>query len=561
MLFRAIKTLSNDSKICFFIDGLDEFSHSHEDLIGLVKDLIRDNGHVKVCVASRPWNIFQTALGQHASLRLEDLTFNDIKNFVQSKFLADAEFENLRRRYPSFADQLMDNIVVKASGVFLWVDLVVKSLLAGMRLGDRIQDFQRRLDELPPELENLYDKILHSLDPFYLEQAAQYFTLVESAKAPLTILQLSFADEESPESAIEMHDGSMTEDKITPRIEAMDRRINSRCKGLLEVARGWRVYNHFYASRITVQYLHRTVRDFIKSPKAHSFLQSLNSDFDPSIQLCLAYLMEVKTQHGLQNDWRTDVIHRLIIDCLREAAVVAEVNEGAAIELLDELKRVIKQPYFRQVFDGKVEQENLNPWWGRFEVMSTLRTRKTWRLDTITSRHVDDYFLSLAVRKNVVSYVRARAEWGGLIQPSTLEKSDTGFPLLLEALSGDVPEPKMVGCLLDLSADPNFKISNVDSQTPWIKALTKVTLLYTLKGRFGSSAEYLLAENKWKQTLRLMFSRGADCTKVPDSLLTPISRKILQDLRNEVEPKVQSLPSQNSWPSVWNLTKLLNYSS
>ena len=137
MVFRAIQTLNNESKICFFIDGLDEFAHSHEDLISLVKDLTGGHDHVKVCVASRPWNIFQTAFGQKPNLRLEDLTFDDIKKFVESKFQADQEFENLRKRYPSFANRLMNNIVTKSSGVFLWVDLVLASLLAGRWLGDR----------------------------------------------------------------------------------------------------------------------------------------------------------------------------------------------------------------------------------------------------------------------------------------------------------------------------------------------------------------------------------------------------------------------------------------
>ena len=237
-LLKAIKILGRDSKICLFVDGLDESADGHERLISIFKDLISDNGHVKICVASRPWNIFQAALGQRPSLRLEDLTFNDIKDFVESKFHADTEFENLRRRYPSFADQLMENIVTKASGVFLWVDLVVASLLVGMRLGDRIQDFQRRLDELPPDLEKLFEKILHSLDPFYLVHAAQYFTLMETAKVPLTILQFTFADEESPESALKMVCGSMTEDEISLRITAMNHRLNSRCKGFLEADRG-----------------------------------------------------------------------------------------------------------------------------------------------------------------------------------------------------------------------------------------------------------------------------------------------------------------------------------
>jgi hypothetical protein len=112
----------------------------------------------------------------------------------------------------------MDNIVVKASGVFLWVDLVVKSLVTVMQLGDRIEDFQRRLDELPPDLEKLWEKILQGLDKFYLGHAAQYFTLVEAAEVPLTILQFSFADEESPYSAVEMKIGSLPKDNVSCRI-------------------------------------------------------------------------------------------------------------------------------------------------------------------------------------------------------------------------------------------------------------------------------------------------------------------------------------------------------
>ena len=106
-----------------------------------------------------------------------------------------------------------------------------------MRQGDRLQDFQRRLDELPADLESLYEKMLYSLDPFYLEHAAQNFALVESARSPLTILQFSHADEESPESAIKMRIGPMSEDKIELRVEAMSRRLNSRCRGFLEISR------------------------------------------------------------------------------------------------------------------------------------------------------------------------------------------------------------------------------------------------------------------------------------------------------------------------------------
>ena len=233
----AITILSDDSKICIFVDELDEFENDHDDLVSLIHSSIENNIHVKLCVTSRPWATFQRTLGPNANLRLKDLTFDDIKVFVQSKFQADPGIEGLRQRYSSFADQLMDNIVVMACGVFLWIDLVVASLLARMQLGDWIEDFQRSLYELPPELESPYKKVLQILDPFYSPHAAQYLTLVEAAESPLTVLQFSFADEESPESAIKLHASSMDEKGLSLRIQGMKRRLNSRFKGFLEVYR------------------------------------------------------------------------------------------------------------------------------------------------------------------------------------------------------------------------------------------------------------------------------------------------------------------------------------
>ena len=579
IVFLAIRILSEDSKICIFIDGLDEFGNHHEDLISMVQGLIEHNAHVKVCVSSRPWNIFHRTLGHNANLRLEDLTFDDIKVFVQSKFKADPGFDNLRQRYPSFADQLMDNIVVKASGVFLWVDLVVASLLAGMQLGDRIEDFQRRLDELPPELERLYEKILQSLDPFYLGHAAQYFTLVEAAESPLTVLQFSFADEESPVSAINREAGSMPENELSLRTEAMKRRLNSRCKGFLEVDRSSQqvqendLTHHW---QLTVQYLHRTVRDFIKTPKAQDFLQiSTKPNFDPSIQLCVAYLMSMKCWQ----DPRAEItvvdpfppatkipassVH--VIQCLIQASRVLNMNEGAMIAMMEHLKRLITQPRFRDPLmkDFKAYRDKhsgRNPRamlaTGRdaqlSRTRSNFRDNSTWGMESFAVLPDDQSFLSLAVMYNIVPYVRANAQWGGLTQRSTSMTLDERFPLLYDALSRDVPEPRMVECLLDIGADPNFRISKVDSQTPWILALTKVTMLYTLQHTMGSPEEYSAAEDRWKETLKLMYTAGGMYAKVPDSILSPISRKMLQDVIDEALVTGQSHSRSRSWlGSLW----------
>ena len=153
ILRSAIRENCKNMKTCLFIDGLDEFEGKKEDLISLIMDIIA-NSNVKFCVASRPWVEFQDAFTHKPSLLLQDLTYPDIKHFVITNLQRDTDYDQLRSREQMYADQLVENIVTKSSGVFLWVNLVVKSLLAGMNNGDRVVDLQKRLDLLPPDLES-----------------------------------------------------------------------------------------------------------------------------------------------------------------------------------------------------------------------------------------------------------------------------------------------------------------------------------------------------------------------------------------------------------------------
>ncbi|KAG6360544.1 hypothetical protein INS49_011606 [Diaporthe citri] len=162
LLSRAISYLSPTTSICFFIDGLDEFKGHHQDLIAYFKDLIAAHP-VKICFASRP---------------------------------GDNNFERVQTLDPGFSRSLFHKIVNNSEGVFLWVRLVVESLLDGMREGDRVSDLQKRLDAIPKDLEDLFQWMLDDLSPDYKDHAAQYFQLVASGPTPLPTILLSFADEE-----------------------------------------------------------------------------------------------------------------------------------------------------------------------------------------------------------------------------------------------------------------------------------------------------------------------------------------------------------------------------
>ncbi|KAK6070516.1 aflatoxin b1 aldehyde reductase member 2 [Seiridium cupressi] len=262
-LLRVILHLSDSTKLCLFVDGLDEFDGDHGDLIDFLKDLV-DTPSVKVCVASRPWVVFEEALNNRPSLRLEDLTFNDIREYVMSRLGADSNFSLLMRREFHFADELVGQIVRKAGGVFLWVNLVVSSLLDGMKYGDRATDLQRRLDSLPPDLEDLYDRILDNLDPFYFEHATQYFRIMAACSQPPTAILFTYADEEDPTFALGPIETNPAYTEVELRVDAMQRRLNSRCKGLIEIGR--KSPHSFIYTPQTVQYLHKTVKDYIERP-------------------------------------------------------------------------------------------------------------------------------------------------------------------------------------------------------------------------------------------------------------------------------------------------------
>ena len=173
----------------------------------------------------------------------------------------------------------MTEIARKADGVFLWVSLVVRSLPEGITNADRATDLSRRLEMIPSDLNGLYTKILDGLDQFYFEHASQVFQIVRRAEEPvpedlrahdlrihnpgrrypLTLLDISFADEDIPPAALKSLKRP-TNDEKDYRCEAVKRRLNSRCKGLLEVPK-------FGVSNIQpVTYIHRSFRDYLRKP-------------------------------------------------------------------------------------------------------------------------------------------------------------------------------------------------------------------------------------------------------------------------------------------------------
>lgn len=117
--------------------------------------------NVKLCIASRPWNVFESAFGNSSTRKvyLQNVNKPDIQLYVKNKLGDRADFIALRGRDPQ-ADVIIKELIEKAQGVFLWVYLVVRSMIHGLQNFDRISDMQRRLRSFPDDLDALPSQIL-----------------------------------------------------------------------------------------------------------------------------------------------------------------------------------------------------------------------------------------------------------------------------------------------------------------------------------------------------------------------------------------------------------------
>ena len=123
------------SKLCFFIDGLDEFAGDQSLLIDLLRS-ITDARDVKVCLSSRPYGIFEEAFGKSCRLKLQDLTRADIERYTFDKIQSLPNVQSLSLRDGEIISRIAWAIVERADGVFLWVSLAVQDQLEGIRNDD-----------------------------------------------------------------------------------------------------------------------------------------------------------------------------------------------------------------------------------------------------------------------------------------------------------------------------------------------------------------------------------------------------------------------------------------
>jgi hypothetical protein len=286
-----------DDGVRFFlvVDGLDEYDGDPFDMTNIFTRLSK-LPNVKLCLSSRPLYDFVQAFRSFPSLRLQDLTFNDIKQYVDDELRANSLMKELQLHEPEKAPKLVLEIVEKADGVFLWVKLVVLSLIRGLRNSDQISDLQKRLRLLPPSLEELFSHVLGRLEPVYLEQSSRIFQIFSAARLmeqPLSSIELSFAEEEDAQKLIQSQTQIISETELASRRASVEMWLQTRCGGLIETHIPQNAGGNFNSN---LSYLHRTVRDFLELPGVWSRVSkpTKGTGFSPHLSLLKSGVLYMK---------------------------------------------------------------------------------------------------------------------------------------------------------------------------------------------------------------------------------------------------------------------------
>ncbi|KAM0081444.1 hypothetical protein ACKRZS_006399 [Fusarium odoratissimum] len=245
LLSLAIASLGRQRLLCF-VDALDECNR--KDVYGMIdhfqtigKDSVSRGSKVYICFSSRNYPFIGIGKGQELILEHHPGHGHDLEAYIHSKL-------KVKKHRQAEADELRNDIRVKANGVFLWVKLVVQMLNEDFGYANSLAIQKKTLQEIPPELSDLIRDILRR-DNKRPENLLLSIEWILFSKRPLKWQELYFA------LISGLHPDTLTKwNRRNPTIKDMKQFILSSSKGLAEITK---------PNAQTVQFIHESVRDYL----------------------------------------------------------------------------------------------------------------------------------------------------------------------------------------------------------------------------------------------------------------------------------------------------------
>lgn len=258
-LLRDALSVTRTKPICLFVDALDECEASKaRDLVyyfRMLTDMAYASGQtLKICLSSRHYPTI--TLDRCPEIVVEDTNSNDIQVYVRSTL------HSQQLIHGPFVIDLQDTIIRQASGIFLWVVLVVGIVSRVLDEGKGPQEIHNILRKVPRDLDLLFTDILNGVNEEEQERSLALVRWVLFAHKELSIdsiyLAITFSTE-SPYKSIGQWP-QIYQNRTHP--QQITRLIRNLSKGLIEVS--WS----------GVQFIHEAVRSFFVHGKGLAILEN-----------------------------------------------------------------------------------------------------------------------------------------------------------------------------------------------------------------------------------------------------------------------------------------------
>ena len=239
----AVQVLGKSSLVCF-IDALDEGDEPQiRDMVAFLQRLgelaVSTHTRFRVFFSSRHYPHITITKGLSLELEGQEGHNKDITNYVDSE---------LRIGHSNLSGQIRAELQKKASGVFMWVVLVVDILNKEHDEGRTTRRLQQKLKDIPSDLHELFRDLL-TRDCRNRDELLLCIQWLLFARRPLKPEQLYYGIL----SGTEPEDLSKWDSDEMPK-DAIKRFILNSSKGLAEITK---------SGTPTVQFIHESVRDFL----------------------------------------------------------------------------------------------------------------------------------------------------------------------------------------------------------------------------------------------------------------------------------------------------------
>ncbi|RBA15689.1 hypothetical protein FPRO05_12296 [Fusarium proliferatum] len=335
-IFRLVSEKSRtsshpDIKFCFFVDGLDEYMGQSHEIAQAVQEL-SDTPNIKLGVSSRPWNTFEAAFGhdEKALLRVHEHNREDIRRYVHEILGQHRSFKQLVLENQEY-QRVLHKIVSKAKGMFLWVFLVVRNMKESLPNEDTVKMMERIVDDFPSELEDYFGRMLDIIVPRYHEASSRILLGVMESNTliPLTLVAHILPEEE---------DGPVSVDHLHS-LRKLRARLKAYCGDLMTVVEDLGYRTNFTDCHERIDFLHRTVNDYLHSPPVKCKLQSrVPQCFNPSesiVQTASPYFKFANQSINIA------LPHPVVEIIISEAAKLEEVEYEYDVSIVDEVREYV----------------------------------------------------------------------------------------------------------------------------------------------------------------------------------------------------------------------------